>query len=279
MFWASTWGWFGSLNEPSPGSTRKVLILTEPAIARIPHPPLTDYYANEQARRGFVRNIFDRTASDYDRIDRLLAMGSGPWYRNQALQRAGLQPGMRIVDVGVGTGLLAREAVKLVGDPGLVVGVDPSLGMMAHAHLPAGVQLVEGRAEAIPFPDASFDFLSMGYALRHIGDLSAAFGEFHRVLKPGGRLCLLEITKPEHVWSRMLLKGYMRGVVPALARLIGSSAETAKLWRYYWDTIEACVAPAEVLEALSNAGFAEVKRHIETPVLSILAEYQAVKPG
>ena len=127
--------------------------------------------------------------------------------------------GMRVVDIGVGTGLVAREAVKLVGDPALVVGVDPSPGMMSQAHLP-GVQLVEGRAEAIPFPDASFDFLSMGYALRHIGDLSAAFSEFHRVLKPGGRLCLLEITKPEHAWSQALLKAYMRGVVPVLARLI-----------------------------------------------------------
>jgi len=225
-----------------------------------------------------VRTIFDRTASDYDRIDRLLALGSGPWYRNQALQRAGLTTGMRLVDIGVGTGLVAREAVKLTGDPALVIGVDPSPGMMAQAHLP-GVQLIEGRAEAIPFPDASFDFLSMGYALRHIGDLSAAFSEFHRVLKPGGRLCLLEITKPERAWSRALLKGYMRGVVPMLARLIGSSAESAKLWRYYWDTIEACVPPSGVIDALVEAGFTGAKRHVETGALSILAEYQAVKPG
>lgn len=243
-----------------------------------PHPPLTGYYASEQERRGFVGKLFDSTATDYDRIDRLLALGSGPWYRNQALQRGGLKPGMRIVDVGVGTGLVAREAVKLVGDPALVVGVDPSAGMMACADLP-GVQLIEGRAEAIPLPDASFDFLSMGYALRHIGDLSAAFAEFQRVLKPGGRLCLLEITKPERAWSQLLLKTYMRGVVPVLARLIGSSAESARLWRYYWDTIEACVPPSGVIDTLVAAGFTDVKRHIETRALSILGEYQAMKPG
>ena len=243
-----------------------------------PHPPLTDYYSSEQERRGYVGKLFDRTASDYDRIDRLLALGSGPWYRNQALQRAGLKPGMRIVDIGVGTGLVAREAVKLTGDPARVVGVDPSAGMMACANLP-GVQLIEGRAEAIPFPDASFDFLSMGYALRHIGDLSAAFSEFHRVLKPGGRLCLLEITKPERAWSQFLLKSYMRGVVPVLARLAGSSAESAKLWRYYWDTIEACVPPSGVIDTLEKAGFTAVNRHIESRALSILGEYQAVKPG
>ncbi|MBU2640653.1 MAG: class I SAM-dependent methyltransferase [Thiobacillus sp.] len=243
-----------------------------------PHPPLTAYYADENERRGYVGKLFDHTAADYDRIDRLLALGSGPWYRNQALQRAGLKPGMRVVDVGIGTGLVAREAVKLVGDPALVIGVDPSVGMMAEAHLP-GVQLIEGRAEAIPFPDASFDFLSMGYALRHIGDLSAAFSEFHRVLKPGGRLCLLEITKPERAWSQALLKAYMRGVVPVLARLIGSSAESAKLWRYYWDTIEACVPPSGVIDTLEKAGFTGVNRHIESRALSILAEYQATKPG
>ncbi len=262
------------MTDPSSTLTNR----TEHPISHEPHPPLTEYYANEKERRGFVGKIFDRTASDYDRIDRLLAFGSGPWYRNQALLRAGLKPGMRIVDIGVGTGLVAREAVKLVGDPALVVGVDPSVGMMSQAHLP-GVQLVEGRAEAIPFPDASFDFLSMGYALRHIGDLSDAFSEFHRVLKPGGRLCLLEITKPERAWSQFLLKSYMRGVVPVLARLVGSSAESAKLWRYYWDTIEACVPPSGVIDTLTDAGFSGAKRHIETPALSIFAEYQAVKPG
>jgi demethylmenaquinone methyltransferase/2-methoxy-6-polyprenyl-1,4-benzoquinol methylase len=157
-------------------------------IVHAPHPLLTHYYASEEERHGFVCQMFDSTASDYDRIERLLALGSGPWYRGQALERAGLKAGMRIVDIGIGTGLVAREAVKLVGDPSLVLGVDPSIGMMANARLPIGVQLVGGRAEAIPFPSASFDFLSMGYALRHVGDLSAAFGEFHRILKPGGRL-------------------------------------------------------------------------------------------
>jgi demethylmenaquinone methyltransferase/2-methoxy-6-polyprenyl-1,4-benzoquinol methylase len=185
---------------------------------------------------------------------------------------------MRVVDIGIGTGLVAREAAKLTGDPALVVGVDPSIGMMSQANL-SGVTLIEGRAEAIPFPDASFDFLSMGYALRHIGDLSAAFSEFQRVLKPGGRLCLLEITKPERAWSRALLKGYMRGIVPVIARLAGSSAESAKLWRYYWDTIEACVPPSGVVDALSEAGFVGAKRHVETGALSILGEFQAAKAG
>ncbi|MBU1236560.1 MAG: class I SAM-dependent methyltransferase [Gammaproteobacteria bacterium] len=250
----------------------------EPEVVRAPHKPLTDYYADEQERQGFVRDIFDQTAPDYDRIENLLAFGSGPWYRRQALLRAGLQPGMRVVDIGTGTGLTAREAVAIVGDGALVTGVDPSAGMLANAALPAGVSLVDGRAEAIPLPDAGFDFLSMGYALRHVGDLSTACAEFHRVLKPGGRLCLLEITRPESGTGRLLLKGYMRGVVPALATLIGKRKETAQLWRYYWDTIEHCASPASIVATLADAGFTDVRHHVETRALSVLAEYQARKP-
>lgn len=247
-------------------------------IVRAPHAPLTDYYASEEERRGFLRGIFDKTAQDYDRVERLLAFGSGPWYRGQALKRAGLKPGMKVADIGVGTGLVACEAARLTGDPKLVTGVDPSAGMLANARVPAGVTLLEGRAESIPLPDASVDFLSMGYALRHISDLSAAFTEFHRVLKPGGRLCLLEITAPEGRLGRGLLRVYMRGVVPVLARLSGSGADTALLWRYYWDSIDACAPPARVIDTLQAVGFQQARRHVDQPFLSIFSEYQAVKP-
>jgi len=249
-----------------------------PDLVHAPHQPLSDYYTSEQERQGFVGNLFDNTAPDYDRIEKLLALGSGSWYRHQALLRAGLQTGMRVIDVGIGTGLMAREAAQIAGDGALVTGVDPSVGMMASAVLPPGVTLVEGRAEAIPLPDASFDFLSMGYALRHIGDFTAACHEFHRVLKPGGRLCLLEISRPEGQLGRLLLKAYMKGVVPVLASMIGKRRQTALLWRYYWDTIESCAPPARIIATLESAGFTDVRRHVETRALSVLGEYQAVKP-
>ncbi len=246
--------------------------------SKAPHLPLTDYYADEQARAGFVREMFDSTAEDYDRMEHILGFGSGKWYRGQALMRAGLQTGMRVADVGVGTGLVAQAAARIVGDPALVTGIDPSPGMMENAKVPDGVVLVEGKAEEIPFPDAQFDFLSMGYALRHIGDLPAAFQEFFRVVKPGGKLCLLEITLPESRWGRFLLKIYMKGFVPMLALVVGRKKNTRKLWRYYWDTIEACVPPEQVLATLRAAGFTDVRRHIEVKGMSILAEYQATRP-
>ncbi len=240
-----------------------------------PHPTLTDYYGDEPGRQRFVQRIFDDTASDYERIERVLAFGSGPWYRRMALQRAGLGPGAQVLDVGIGTGMVAREALKLIGPQGRLVGVDPSPGMMGEVGLP-GVELVQGRAEALPRPDASADFVSMGYALRHISDVAAAFAEFHRVLRPGGRLLVLEITRPAGPLATRLLKGYMRAVVPLIARVVGRRQQTSELWRYYWDTIEACIPPEAVMGALREAGFRDVRRYVE---LGIFSEYTAVKPG
>ncbi|MCL2344610.1 MAG: class I SAM-dependent methyltransferase [Desulfobulbus sp.] len=253
-------------------------VFCPPSSVTAPHAPLTDYYADEAARSGFVRGIFDSTAEDYDRMENLLSFGTGAWYRGQALRRAGLAAGMRVVDVGAGTGLVAREAARITGNPELVTGVDPSPGMMENAHLPAGIKLLEGRAEAIPFPDDHFDFLSMGYALRHISDLSVAFKEFHRVMKPGANLCILEIVKPENPLVRFILKGYIEGVAPLLARLVGRQKNTPRLWRYYWDTIAACVPPAQVLATLEASGFTAVRRHVELKGLGFFTEYQARKP-
>jgi demethylmenaquinone methyltransferase / 2-methoxy-6-polyprenyl-1,4-benzoquinol methylase len=204
-----------------------------------------------------------------------MAFGSGSRYRRCALQRAGLAAGMSVVDIGVGTGLVAREAAYLVGNASLVTGVDPSSGMVAQARVPVGVRLLSGRAEAIPLPDACADFLCMGYALRHISDLSLALAEFWRVLKPGGIICLLEITRPERALPRALLKAYLRGVVPMLAYIVARQPETPQLMRFYWDTIDACASPRAIMMAIEEAQFVSVTRHLE---LGIFSEYCAVKP-
>lgn len=243
-------------------------------LVHLPHSALNAYYADgdAQARQAFLRRTFDDTAVDYNRLEKLLGLGTGSWYRRGALNRAGLKPGMQVADVGMGTGLVASEILRITGEPQCLVGVDPSPGMMSQANLPAGVKCLEGWAEKLPLPDTSVDFLVMGYALRHIADLAAAFSEFRRVLKPGGRLLVLEISKPEGKVATQLLKAYMRGMVPLMARLVARESSTPMLWRYYWDTIEACAPPQAVLRTLSGVGLVDARREV---ALGIFSEYSA----
>ncbi len=244
-------------------------------VVHLPHTPLPSYYASGdlEARNRFLRTTFDDTAVDYNRIERILGLGTGSRYRRMALQRAGLKPGMQVVDLGMGTGLVSQEILHITQEPGRLVGVDPSAGMMAQARLPAEVSCRIGRAEEIPVPKESVDFLVMGYALRHIDDFSVACAEFRRVLKPGGRLLILEITRPGGRVATALLKAYMRGAAPLVARFVSKAPATPMLWRYYWDTIDACVAPPQVLAALEASGLREVKRHVE---VGIFSEYTAL---
>jgi demethylmenaquinone methyltransferase/2-methoxy-6-polyprenyl-1,4-benzoquinol methylase len=241
---------------------------------KAPHLPLTAYYRTEEERQAYLKKIFDDTAPDYDRIERLMAFNTGSRYRRQALIRAGLKTNMKVLDVGVGTGLVAAQACILTGDPSCVIGLDPSTGMMAASNVPEGMVLMEGRAEELPFPDNHFDFLSMGYALRHISDLSKAFSEFERVLKPGGRLCILEMTMPQSSLGTWLLKTYMGGVIPLLVRIVSKQKASKTMWRYFWDSIEACVPPERVMATLRSAGLTQVERHLE---IGVFSEYQATK--
>lgn len=183
---------------------------------------------------------------------------------------------MTVIDVGAGTGLVTREAARMVGDPTLVLGIDPCSAMLGRANVPDGVRLDGGSAESIPAADGAADFLTMGYALLHISDLSLAFREFYRVLRPGGRLCLLEITAPEGRCLRALLKLYMRYIIPAVSSLVARGPRMPQLMRYYWDTIESCASPASILEAMVAAGFVDVRHHVEANVFS---EYLATKPA
>jgi demethylmenaquinone methyltransferase / 2-methoxy-6-polyprenyl-1,4-benzoquinol methylase len=243
-------------------------------MPQAPHPPLTSYYGEQRARPSWVRDIFNRTAGDYDRVEAAMSAGSGARYRRWALERAGLRAGMKCVDVGSGTGLVAKQAAQLVGETGSVIGVDPSVGMLIAGAFPSTIPTVAGAGERLPLADAQFDFLSMGYALRHVADIAAAFAEFHRVLKPGGRLCILEISRPRRRVTTAVLKLYMRVFVPLVTRVVAKHAATPTLMRYYWDTIEACMPPAELIKALQVAGFRQVERRVE---FGIFSEYCAIK--
>ena len=221
-----------------------------------PHPPLLDYHPAAGDRDGFVRSLFNGSAESYDRINSAFSLGSGAWYRRRALLRAGLRPGATLLDVAVGTGLVAREAVRITGRAQDVVGLDLSEGMLAQARQALAIPLVQARAEALPLGDASFDFVTMGYALRHVPDLVATFAEYRRVLRPGGRLLILEIGRPQGRLSHAALRLYLGRIVPGVCRWLGSGGQAVTMMRYYWDTIEACVPPEVIRRSMTQAGFA-----------------------
>ncbi|MCE1241042.1 MAG: class I SAM-dependent methyltransferase [Azonexaceae bacterium] len=235
---------------------------------------LQNYFSDEAERRSVTRALFDEAAAGYDQAEFLTGLGSGPWYRREVLRRCGLQAGMTVLDVAAGTGLVSVEAQALVGPEGRVLALDPSPGMLAELGRKLPVETLVAYAEEIPLPDASVDFISMGYALRHVGDIDRAFAEFARVLRPGGRVCVMEISRPVSRLGRSLLRGYIGGVVPVLARLTGSHRQVGRLWEYYGDTIEAALDPEDILAALRRSGLGEVDCSI---TFRIFREYTARK--
>ena len=181
---------------------------------------------------------------------------------------------MTVFDVCVGTGQVARAAQGVVGDAGGVVALDASLGMLVEAHQHVPVPLIQGYVEEIPVKSDYSDFITMGYALRHVSDFESAFSEFFRVLRPGGTLLLIEFAKPRSRPMYFLLRLYLNYVVPAIARLGGRDAET--MMRYFWETIEHCAPPETILDALRRVGFDDPRKGGQ---IDLLAEYTARKPG
>lgn len=233
-----------------------------------PHRPLTEFYATPEQRPGYVANLFNRSAEHYDWISSVLSFGSDRYYRRRTLARAGLKPGMRMLDVATGTGLVARAALQCGLPTRDIVGLDPSEGMLGENRRTTGIQLFRGFGEALPFRGESFDFISMGYALRHVESLEALFHEFRRVLRPGGTVLLLEISRPSSAAGVALLRAFMNGVLPVIARIRARQPELPELMRYYWATIEQCVPPEQIVTALRAAGFAHVERRRSGPILN-----------
>jgi demethylmenaquinone methyltransferase/2-methoxy-6-polyprenyl-1,4-benzoquinol methylase len=233
-----------------------------------PHPTLDRYYSRDSERPAVVSDLFDEGAPYYEWICRVMSFGTGEQYRKQALKDAGLVPGMRVLDVATGTGLVLRAAVEMSGTTGLAVGLDPSRGMLSECRKGCAAALFQGRGEHLPFADASFDMVSMGYALRHVADLRALFAEYRRVLKPGGRVLVLEITQPDSPVARWLNRFYLRTVVPTVARIGTRAAAASRMMDYFWDTIETCVPPDVILDALRDTGFPNATRRVTGGVLS-----------
>jgi demethylmenaquinone methyltransferase / 2-methoxy-6-polyprenyl-1,4-benzoquinol methylase len=240
-----------------------------------PHPPLCQYYDEIEARQGFLNELFNRTAYQYRNIEKATGFGTGLWYRRKALLQAGLKPSMHILDVACGPGLVTQCALDVVGPSGSVVGLDPSIGMLREAKKGPCQNLVRGVGERLPFPDQNFDFLSMGYALRHVPDLNRAFAEYWRVLKPGGIVLLLEISRPKSAALLTLSRFYIKTVLGTVFSATTGNRDMQTLMGYWWDTTEYCVPPEQIMHSLKDAGFADCT--LKEWWSGLLRDYRAVK--
>lgn len=241
-----------------------------------PHRPLTEFYRAPAERPQFVNDLFDGAAADYNWMSGILSLGTDRGYRARALRHAGLQAGMKTLDVATGTGLVARAALDVGVRPQEIFGLDPSRGMLNENRRATEIGLIQGRGEKLPFAGESFDFVCMGYALRHVEDLTELFAEFRRVLRPGGRVLILEISRPRSRAAFALMSFYMHRVLPLLIRWRGRGAASARLMEYYWATIAECVPPKVILDALTGAGFHCGQRSFGAGVLN---EYAGLKVG
>ena len=221
-------------------------------IKLAPHPTLAEFYSAPAERARFVNELFDRAARDYDWISRAMSLGTDRPYRRRALQQAGLK-GVAQADL---------------------IGLDASRGMLEENRKHRALQLVQGFGEALPFRHATFDFIVMGYALRHVEDLAALFAEFDRVLRSPGKALILEISRPSSRLGVALMRIYLQRLLPFLTQFATRHPNSAQLVKYYWATIAQCVPPASILSAFSKAGFRPVERKTRAGILS---EYLGTK--
>jgi demethylmenaquinone methyltransferase/2-methoxy-6-polyprenyl-1,4-benzoquinol methylase len=203
--------------------------------------------------------MFDRIAGPYDVMNSVMTAGLHHRWRRRAADLAALGPGDRALDVATGTGDLAIELARRVGLAGEVVGSDFSEGMLERARAkgadaPAPLRFEWGDAQALPYADASFAAATVGFGARNFADLEAGLGEMARVVRPGGRVVVLEITQPQRPPLSTFFALWFDRLVPLLGRITDEQA-----YSYLPSSVKRFPDPPALAAAMERAGLEQMR--------------------
>jgi demethylmenaquinone methyltransferase / 2-methoxy-6-polyprenyl-1,4-benzoquinol methylase len=217
----------------------------------------------EKAHR--VRSVFESVASNYDLMNDLMSLGAHRWWKQFTLSQTGLRPAMRALDVAGGTGDLAIGMARQVGEDGLVVLSDINSAMLAQGRdrtldrgFARNIRFAIADAERLPFPDASFDCVTIGFGLRNVTDKEAALAAMCRVLKPGGQLMVLEFSHPTAPGLKPVYDRYSFSILPLLGKVV---AKDEASYRYLAESIRRFPDQATLVEMMQSAGLEDCRYH------------------
>jgi len=203
-----------------------------------------------------VRAMFDRIAGVYDRMNRVMTAGLDARWRSRAADLAALGEGGRALDVACGTGDLTLELAARVGERGEVVGCDFSASMLELARRKApGIQFDQANALHLPYPDDAFDAATVGFGARNFSDLDRGLAEMARVVRPGGRVVVLEITMPTRPPLSTFYSFWFDRLVPAIGRVAGDS----DAYEYLPSSVKRFPGPEGLAAAMDRAGLEHIR--------------------
>lgn len=227
-----------------------------------------------------VERMFAAIADSYDLNNRLHSFGRDQAWRKAAVRAAGLSPGDRVVDVACGTGDLS-EAYADAG-AGVVIGIDFTVAMLEIAERkrgrrdrPTPIVYAAGDAMRLPVADAAADVVSIAFGIRNVADPAAALAEFRRVLKPGGRLVILEFSEPTHPVLRWGSRVWTQHIMPRTATWIARDRSGA--YRYLPRSVATFAGREQMIDAMREAGFEDVTAKPQTFGVAVI--YRGVSPG
>ncbi len=219
-------------------------------------------WVSPEEKKKLVHDQFDSIASTYELADAVLSAGLDACWRKKGMQLLGLTPGEKVLDLCGGTGDFARLAGCALRGRGQIIVYDFNLAMMEAGRRRLNrspcrriISCIQGDAESTAFAENTFDAVMLGFGLRNFVRTDAGLSEIHRVLKPGGKILILEFSVPRRRWQRSLYHFYSFRIMPLIARLICGTSEP---FRYLAESIRVFPPPERVAEMVERAGFSKV---------------------